>query len=139
MNRIISSRLTFFYKFIFPALWITGFGIGTIAIPSKTPEKTILLIVWISGTLYLWTCFTLKQIQIDGTDLVISNFFKIIRIPLNQICDVTENIFINIHPVWIHFRNTTKFGSKIKFMPKVTFKIFCSHPIVSELKELSRR
>ena len=58
-------------------------------------------------------------------------------IPLSEISDVTENVWINIHPVTIHLRAPSEFGSRIVFMPKVRFFDFSSHPVVNELKGIA--
>ena len=71
--------------------------------------------------------------------LYVSNYMKEITVPLTEIYDVTENIWINIHPVTIHLKSPSEFGDKIRFMPKTRFFAwFSSHPIVNELKELAK-
>jgi hypothetical protein len=78
------------------------------------------------------------MVRVDDNFLYVSNYLKEITIPLSQIYDVTENLWINIHPVTIHLKTPSEFGDKIKFMPTVRyFAWFQSHPIVEELKELS--
>jgi len=133
--------MTVVYKFIFPAVWIGLFGFGTVAVLlGNQPEKRIFLAVLIIGTSVIgWLCFPLKRISIEGSDLIISNFRRECRVPLSNISDVTENVMINIHPVWIHFRRPTEFGQKIMFMPTARmFAFFSTHPIVAELKRLSQ-
>ena len=140
MNKTISSSMTVIYKFIFPSVWISGFGIGTLAMLTTGNDMGwMFLAMWIAGSVFLaWGCFPLKRVQIDGSELLISNYRKTIRVQISQLQDVTENLLSNIHPVWIHFKTTTEFGNRIMFMPTVTFLIFSSHPIVSELKTLSK-
>ncbi len=42
-------------------------------------------------------------------------------------------------PVRIHFREPTRFGRKVVFMPTVRmFALFSSHPVVKELRSLVR-
>ena len=142
MTRTISSSLTFVYKFIFPISWIGFFGFGTIVMLFTGAEESWLFLgVWIFASLLLGAfCFPLKRVQIDGDHLLVSNFFRTVRIPLADIHRVTESAIINIHPVWIHFRKPTEFGAKIMFMPTARmFAFFSSHPIVGELEELSKQ
>jgi hypothetical protein len=62
-----------------------------------------------------------------------------ISIPLSEISDVTENVWLNSHPSRYDLKSPSEFGDKIVFMPKVrVFAFFSSHPVVSELTELAR-
>ena len=82
-----------------------------------------------------WICVPLKKVEMDDKFLYVSNFRKEIIVPLSEIHDVTEIVWINIHPVKIHFKSTTEFGDKIVFMPKFRmFSFFSSHPVVEKLK-----
>lgn len=38
----LSSRLTFFYKFVFPNVWLLGFGFGTLAQLVNRASKTVM-------------------------------------------------------------------------------------------------
>jgi general stress protein CsbA len=145
--KTISSAQTFLMKIVFPVLWITGFGIITLSlwlgwIHIKTfifpsiETKWRFLAIWIIGTPFvIWSCSGLKRVRLDSTHLYISNFRKEIAVPLNNIANVTENRWINIHPITIHFQSSTAFGQRITFMPTVRpFGFRSSHPIVAELK-----
>ena len=136
----ISSRLTFFQKYIFNIIWIGGFGYGTIlTFYNGIDPKWIFLFLWIAGSSFgLWMLISLKYVSIDDNYLIISNYLKSTRVPLVDIEDVTENIFLNIHPVWITFKTQNMFGKKVMFMPKQKFLFFESHPIVDDLKYLAK-
>lgn len=137
-------------KVLFPVLWISGFGFGTLslwlgivhekngALP-PAEMKWQFLGAWIVGTVFiLWCCSRLKRVRVDPKTLYISNYLREIAIPVTMITDVTENRWINIHPVTVHFRNPTEFGQKITFMPTVRFfGLWSSHPVVAELKRLA--
>lgn len=144
MKQRLSSLQTFLMKIILPIIWITSFGIGVINsfigkdMGSDMPPKTFFLIFWILGIAFLyWICIRLKTVSVDGNFLYVSNYIKEISIPLSDISDVTENRWINIHPVKIHLKTPSEFGETIIFMPKIRlFAFFSSHPVVNELKEL---
>ena len=153
MQRTLSSDWTYFYKIIFPIIWIGGYGLGTGALffasgrvsgkggaPPLAEVKRLFLGVWLlaSASIY-WFCIRLKQVRIDEEALYISNFVKEVRVPLWDIAEVTENRWVNIHPVTIEFRNDTEFGRSIVFMPKVRWFGWSSHPVVAELREAARR
>ena len=145
--RTLSSAQTFLSKFVFPAVWITGFGIATLSMwinpiaghsanAASGDMRTQFLGFWIAGSAFiLWLSAGLKRVRIDREFLYVSNYRREIAIPLSQIREVTENRWINTHPVTIHFRTITEFGVKITFMPTMRwFALWSSHPVVQELR-----
>ncbi len=145
MKRTISSSQTFIMKVLFPLVWITGFGIGTLTMfinPSNDTDamKWQFLFGWIIGSAVIFLLgVRLKKVSIDGSSLYISNYLKEISVPLADIERVTENVWINIHPVTIHLKSSSEFGGSILFMPKARFGgWFSSHPVVAELRELAK-
>lgn len=132
-------------KVIFPLLWIPLFGFGTLTMftggfqGADASPKWMFLFGWIAGSVFIyWSCVRLKEVSADENFLYVSNYLKEVSIPLSEIYDVTENVWLNIHPVTIHLKSPSEFGAKIVFMPKVrVFAFFSSHPVVDELKELA--
>ena len=147
--RTLSSALTFMMKFVFPVFWIAAFGIGTAAVWSipAIPRvgvpmgvlQWVFLAVWLLGTAFvLWTCMPLKHVRVDDTSLYASNYVREVRIPLEAIDAVTENRWINMHPVTIRLRYASDFGDRITFMPTTRmFGFWTSHPVVAELRRLA--
>jgi hypothetical protein len=145
--KTLSSTQTFIMKVLFPVLWVSGFGLGTLALwvgamhgqSGVPPEmKWQFLGAWIAGTTFiLWGCAGLKRVRIDSKNPYVSNYRKEILVPFNMIFDVTENRWLNIHPVTIHLRSVTEFGSTLTFMPAMRFTLWGSHPVVAELKKLA--
>jgi hypothetical protein len=77
------------------------------------------------------TCVPLKRVRLTQDTLLISNYWREIRVPLRDVHDVTESRWINIHPVTLHLRHPTAFGSRVVFMPKTRwFGSWWPHPIV---------
>ena len=146
--KTISSRATLYFKLL-PVLWSSGFGLGTILLwvgdfrgknNELPPEgmKYIFTVAWAVGTTASWgLCAGLKRVRIDGTRLYVSNYLEEISIPFSDVVKVTEDRWVNIHPVTIHLKNATEFGDRIKFMPKSRFFGWTSHPVVHELKNLA--
>jgi hypothetical protein len=148
-ERMLSSAQTFWMKFVFPIIWISMFGLGTLGLflgtfrgtdnsPPSGGMKWGFLAAWIAGTIFIyWGCARLKRVRIEDSAIYVSNYLKEIRIPFDAVADVTENRWINIHPVTIHLRSTTEFGDRITFMPKIRIFSWRSHPVVAELRELA--
>ena len=143
--RSLSSAQTFIAKWVFPTVWISGFGLGTIAMwlhPTKGPAedpRIEFLVAWIIGAAFLLLGpARLKRVRADATNIYVSNYIRDVTIPLANICNVTENRLLNWHPVRVHFGEPTRFGTSIVFMPKIRwFGLWSSHPVVAELKALS--
>ncbi len=134
----ISSPLTPFYKFVFPSIWIGGFGTGIISRTTNNDlEWCSFLIAFSMGTALLWwLCMRLKKVYIENDKLVISNYFKTISVPLSEMQDVKENRFFSPRPAWIYLKSDCVFGSKIMFMPPLRFLLFFAHPTVEELQKI---
>jgi hypothetical protein len=145
MRRRLSSQRTLLMKIVLPAFWIAMFGVGTINLflfsdeGLQSPPAWVTLFVWIAGSVFfLWDALRLKVVNVDEHFLYVSNYLKEIAIPLSNIYDVTENFWLNTHPVTIHLKSPSEFGGRIVFMPKTRFLFFSSHPVVKELKQLAR-
>jgi len=146
--RLLSSRQTFFLKFIFPPVWIGSFGAATVflwwtsGLPEGPPAamKWLFLAIWVGGSaLIWWTCVRLKRVRADEAFLYVSNYRTEVRIPLAALRLVSESGWVNTHPVTLKFSTPTPFGRRVVFMPKIRWFYWTSHPVVAELRELSAR
>jgi hypothetical protein len=150
----LSSAQTFVMKYVFPPVWIGGFALTTLSLflspsswhdaeggPTDPSLKWFFLVATILGTVFIWwACARLKRVRMDGRFLYISNFSTEITIPLVKVSDVTENRWVNIHPVTLHFHSDTEFGSEVVFMPKIRwFAFWSSHPVVEEIRRAVQR
>ena len=151
MNEKISSSTTFYYKVLFPFLWITGFGAGTIAMwlgkfnqpshPTDDP-RLIFLVFWIAGSLFLLIdTIRLKTVSLDKDVLVIKNFVRVIKVPLRNIKHISESRLMRPKTITLTVYPTSEFGERITFIPQAKFQaifnIFSEHPIVMKLRELT--
>jgi hypothetical protein len=145
--RTISSDATFLYKVIFPVGWIGGFTAASVALFADANGRVapsmkwqFLAITLIGGAFFYWTCARLKRVTMSEDTLTISNYRMSVVVPLADLEEVTENRWINIHPVTLHFRRETDFGTRVVFMPKSRmFAFFTGHPVVKELRQAADR
>ena len=148
MNRQLSSQWTFFYKVVFPTIWIGGFGLGTVIMfispdgwkvnPDVREIRWIFLLALIVGAVFIyWSCMRMKKVWLAQNSFIISNYLKEISVPLQQVERVSGSILMTPELVWVHFRRPTVFGERIVFMPKMRLLSgFSKHPIVEELHRL---
>jgi hypothetical protein len=148
-KQTISSASTFWMKFVFPALWIPGFGFGAFILwfglargkHGELPPaalKYAFAIIWVLGTTFvLWIAIRLKRVRLDGTNLYVSKWFREITVPFIEIASVTEARWIKGHPILIHFKNTSTCGRSVMFMPKLRLGFWSRHPIVAELRKIA--
>jgi hypothetical protein len=147
----LSSRLTAFYKFVFPTLWLTGFGAGTIALfvesglrhghSTQAPPpymKWYLLIAWVLGALFIyWSCIRLKKVSLSARDLLVSNYFKTITIPLTGIERVSGTRMLSPEHLRISAQTSSSARYRFIFMPPLRFSFgFSEHPLAGELRRM---
>jgi hypothetical protein len=149
MKRQISSKITFISKIGVPSFVLFGWATAIFALlfdsskdgqlPIPLPVKILFpAIFFVIFAVLFWLSMRLKAVSIDDNFLYISNYLKEVSVPFSNVRDITE-LRLRGHPVTIHFKEKTEFGSKITFLPKMRFFNFASsHPVVSELKELAK-
>lgn len=144
----LTSKWTFFYKFVFPSIWIGGFAIGTLFMfiaPDSLggngeirEMRLIFLGMTIVGAAFIyWFCMRLKWVSLADGEFVASNYRRTIRIPLRDVERVSSSVLMNPELIWIHLRRPTEFGSRIVFMPPQRFfGGYTRHPLAKRLNEL---
>jgi hypothetical protein len=152
--RVISSAQTWAMKFVGPAGFILGaaffagmFYFGLFAELYRamfegglSPALIDLFWgMWCLGTLFTaWWGYRLKRVAVDGDSIYISDYFQEAKLPLSDILKVSENRWIQLHPITVEFAGRTPWGHYIKFMPKIRIFVpqWFSHPIVPELRDM---
>ena len=66
--------------------------------------------------LFYFTTMQLKRVELDGTSLYASNYFKTYRYPLTNIEKMTERDMGLFRVVKVYLKNPGKFGKKITFI-----------------------
>jgi hypothetical protein len=144
LPRVISSVQTLVMKFIFPLLWISGFGAGTVTLLATRPAAfpwQVFPVFWLLGTLsWYWFGGRLKKVTIEQDGLLISNYRREVLVPWQGVAQVSGGRWFNTRQVRITFDHDIGFGTSIVFMPKTRFLWpGQEHPIAGELRDLVRR
>lgn len=147
MRAEISSRTTFVYKFIFPAIWIPLFGfVAYVALNagrSGSGEKTVGIVMvsaWLIVSAFLLRLvISLRRVQLRDGRIYASNYRREIEIAPGEIERVTQNVWMNVRPITLHLRHETSFGRRIRFLPpsRVIFTFWKEDPIVDQLRRFA--
>jgi hypothetical protein len=148
MRADISSRTTFIYKFIFPAIWIPLFGFvaflalngGRHRAGTGNTGALVMAAAWIFGTAFLLRLvIPLMRVQLRDGRIYASNYRREIEIAPSEIESITQNVWMNVRPITLHLRHETTFGNRIRFLPpsRVVFAFWKEDPIVDQLRRFA--
>lgn len=129
MTTLLSSRLTFFMKFVFPVIWGGGWSFATamLFLESSTTGTSPFAKWMFLGLLVLggFACrriaFPLKRVILEDGVLRISNYRQEIRMPIGRVRSAGFDPGASINNrslVGIEFDQPTPFGRSIEFMPR---------------------
>ena len=140
----LSTSATFFYKFIYTGFWIGPFGCFWIYFLSKFANQNQQILY---SSIWLLICFLIiylygpvKTVFLCDDELIISNYFRTIRITVSEI----QNIKGGQWRCWwypsivtVTFKHKTRFGKRIRFLPKRHFLfVFLVHPAERQIEKL---
>lgn len=161
MKIVLSSRWTPFFKFVFPVVWggLLGYITSVLFLNSSSLAWRLLIwrghsdppsvLKWISlGALFLGglVCarlVRLKRVVLDEDSVLISNYFRMARVPFQRIRaggidpDAEIEVSGSAGPVAVHdrrplvvleFSGRTPFGRSIEFIPR-------SQEVLAELRK----
>ncbi len=123
----ISSNLTLIFKILLPSLWISFFGLFSIALFFRSSESIDLLsttkfkIIFISCVLLFiafmyFSVMQLKRLDMDKQFFYVSNYFKTYRYKYIDIEKMTESDFLFFKTLKIRLRQKGKFGQNLIFL-----------------------
>lgn len=138
----LSSKLTFFYKYIFIFLWVVGFGIGAREIlffGNQFDARWLQYVTtWCGIAIFMYfSTGSIKKISINSINdqLEVSNFYRIITIDCSEIADIDGSTYLSPRLVWFSLKTGSIFGKKISFIPiNRPGKGIGKHPLVQELR-----
>jgi len=146
-NGRLSSKSTFFGKYIWAPIWILGYWPIAIACAWNRLDwqGTIMLFIpWLIMSIYFYyTLIRIKKVILSGSKFIVSNYRKEITIDISDIDSVGGSIFLNPELIWLNLKKDSEFGKKIVFAPdpRSTFNIYTGltkHPLVAKLKNLNK-
>lgn len=140
----LSSNATTFLKVIFPVVWLLGFGVASFVAVIRFDEKidsmdSLMLFpcfLFFGFLLFAFSLFQIKHAHLSGSCLIIRGLGTEVEIPISDILLVRCTSMQNPEMITLECRQTTAFGRKIKFVPKIRFVRFRPHPTLIMLREL---
>jgi hypothetical protein len=144
--RLVSSKMTFFNKRVFPVIWF-GFLILFIGIalfsgagrnaPSPVPFLIVPAIMIVFGYFMMKKLVfdLVDQVWDDGDALVVKNRGQEQRVALSDVKNVSYSPYMNPPRVTLSLRRPTVFGDQITFGAPMRLIPFSSSPIIDDLIE----
>jgi hypothetical protein len=142
--RRISSRTTFWYKWVFPIIWFGGLAAFAVVgllinVTGYRPERLPFIILPIVMAAFGY--FFMKKLVFDlvdevwddGTSLIFRNRGREDRVRLSEIMNVSYSPLINPPRVTLMLRQPSNFGSEISFAPPIRFIPFAKSPVIEDL------
>lgn len=134
----LSSPFTFFYKFIFIFLWISGFALGTHEILLAGPDDPRWLqymSIWVAFAVFIFfSSGNIKKVTMGNGKIQVSNFFRTEEIDIAAIESVDGSTYLSPRLVWFNLKEPCSFGTKITFIPAIRkARGIGKHPLVQEL------
>jgi len=141
---LISSRMTFYSKRVFPVVWFGFLGVFVFAALAASRgrgfQPAFLLIPLLMA---VFGYFLMKKLVFDlvdevwddGTELVVKNRGQVERIALSNIMNVSYMTASNPPRVTLTLRNPGPFGKEVTFSPPLRWVPFARSPIVDQLIE----
>jgi len=142
MSRI-SSSLTFYYKRVFPVIWIGGCGLigglGLYAGLSKGsglfPFVIVMPIIFVFGIYFMkkYVFDLVDEVLDDGDALVVKNNGREQRIALADITNVSYAAMTSPPRVVLSLRHPTVFGDQVAFCAPVQIMMMSQSPVIIDL------
>lgn len=144
--RRISSRWTFFYKRVFPAIWfgflILFIGVALFSGAARNAASPLPFLI-VPAIMIGFGYFIMKRLVFDlvdevwedGDSLVVKNRGQEEHIALSDIKNVSYTPYINPPRVTLSVRRHTIFGDQITFGAPVRLVPFSTSPVIDDLIE----
>jgi hypothetical protein len=127
-KRLLSSKDTFYFKYVLPTLWICGWGLGILALwlggfhdTRGAPPPPLVpygfTFIFLCGSIFLLRFSSrLVRVELQGKNLVVSNSRKSVIVP----CKAIENVSVenpSMPMIVLTLREPAALGNRIVFLP----------------------
>lgn len=127
--RRLSSSMTFFYKWVFPVIWLglVGFGIVTgffsEHVGQHPPPDPMVVVIPIFMFVFGFFLFRrllgglVDEVTLDGDTLIVKKGDEQLRVSLAEVINVNSLNAVNPRRISLRLRNNTRLGRDIDFIP----------------------
>jgi len=118
-----------------------GIWMGWFGEPASLGVKVLGGVIW-AGTSILFSAWSrrLRHAWLDGSDLIVSDEGRNVRIPLTDVTGMSETRGQRVKTIKLTLRPGSRLGSNVHFIPKSRFQApFSEHPIIGEIREEKRK
>ena len=140
----ISSRLTFFYKRVFPIIWfgfLIAFMVGPTVIGWRTGQAPQPMFFIVPVVMMGFGYFIMKKLIFDlvdevfdvGDALLVKRGSQQEQIPLSDIINISYIQLANPPRVTLSLRQPTSFGDKVTFCAPTRLMPFAPSPMIDDL------
>jgi hypothetical protein len=136
----ISSRMTFYYKRVFPIVMLVAL-LASMIVPFAVGATVQLNFLIIPLAMLVFGFFIMKKLIFDladevwdvGDALIVRNRTQEDRIPLSSIMNVSYSPWINPPRVTLTLRTPGSFGDKLAFCAPIRLLPFADSPLIEDL------
>lgn len=143
--RLISSRLTYVNKRVFPTIWYGFVAMGAIfliptIVAGQAPPLALLpLAIMAAVGYFLFRTLVLDlvdEVHLDSDYVYVRNQGTDVRIPIHDIANVNVTSITNPERITLTLRENTPLGNEVTFMAPTRLFPFGKHPLAKELIEI---
>jgi hypothetical protein len=142
--RCISSKWTFFYKYVFPIFWFGFIGlflIFALFVPARSGQSLPIPALIVPVIMAVFGYFLLKKLVFDladevwddGNALVVKKSGQEERIALTDIKNINYSTMSSPPRVVLSLRRPSVFGEQVAFCAPLRFVPFATSPIIDDL------
>jgi len=147
----LTDGSTFYWSRVFPTLWMGLVGVVVALVwtdvlgdaTAPLAVKAMVTAAWAGfSTLFFRTFGSLKDVWLDGDDLLVGDPRRGVRVSLREVREVKESRLRQVKNITLKLARPTPLGGSITFVPKglKTFMFpYASSPVADQLRERMRR
>lgn len=147
----LTDASTYYWSRVFPTLWSALLGIVVVAVwlgalgdaAAPVEVKAGITVAWAIGSAVFFRMFAgLKEVWLDGDELLVGDPRRGTRISLRDVSEVKESRLRQVKSITLELARPTPWGSSVTFVPRglKTFLFpYTSSPVAEELRARKQR